>query len=67
MGPARAVLLTLGCLLGAAAPALAQATSDIQRCLTEKEPDAVINYCGRAFRSAQLSHSNRSEGHLARG
>jgi len=54
-------------LLVPAVPALAQPTSDIQRCLQEKAPDLVISHCGRAFRSTQLSHSERTGGHLARG
>src|SRR5260370_41951731 len=45
----------------------AQSSGDAQKCMDEKAPDLVINYCGRVIRSAQPSIADRSNAHLARG
>src|SRR6266478_2991580 len=45
----------------------AQLYGDAQKCMDEKAPDLVINYCGRVIRSAQPSIADRSNAHLARG
>ena len=45
----------------------AQSSGDAQKCMDERAPDLVINYCGRVIRSGQPSISDRSNAHLARG